>query len=68
MNKILKLELEQTWPDDGYLMYSLLIDGKKVHNDDPDFSALRGCINNVLQTVTLVGLIQMKDIEIDFIE
>ena len=68
MLRKLRIELEQTWNDDGYLMYSLLIDGKKLHNDDKDFSDLRGCINDVLQKTMQVGLVSMKDIKIDFIE
>ena len=68
MLKKLQIELEQTWHADGYLMYSLLVDGKKVHNDDPDFSTLRGCINNVLQTTMQVGLAPMKNLKINFIE
>ena len=68
MKKILRIELEQMWHADGYLIYSLLIDGKRVHSDDKDFSALRERINNVLQTVIQVGLVPMADLEINFIE
>lgn len=68
MLRKLRIELEQYFDADGYVAYDLLVDGKRLQIDNPDFSEARARVNRVLQNVMQVGLHNVEGLEINFIE